>query len=244
MFKDETWLITGAAGALGSALATALAAGGAKTILLDRERRRLDLLADRIESAHGVAPFLMPMDLLGAKIEEYQILKDSIESNLSKLNGIIHCAATQRGLVPHEQISPAEWQAGWQLHLHAPYWLSRTLLPLLTGGWLVFPLESLATMAGAYRGVYGIGQWALHALVRQIAAEWRGHGVRVIGIETGPFYSPLYSAVRPADPPATLPAAAAVAGAVLGELGTPLDPATVIRTLPGVSGDAGEHNPR
>ncbi len=236
MFKDEIWLITGAAGALGSALAAGLVAGGAQTILLDRDRRGLDRVADRLEREHGASPFLMPMDLSGTKIEEYQLLKESIESNLSRLDGIIHCAAAHRGLMPHEQVSEADWHAGLQLHLNAPYWLSRTLLPLLVaaGGRMVFPLESPGTMAGAYRGVYGVGQWGLNALVRQMAAEWHGRGVRVIGIETGPFYSALYSAVRPADQPDTLPAAAAVAEAMLAVLTAPDDAPTAIHVLPPV----------
>ena len=50
---DKTILITGAAGGLGSALALQSASAGAELILLDKNRRALGLLSDRIVEQGG-----------------------------------------------------------------------------------------------------------------------------------------------------------------------------------------------
>jgi len=63
---DKTILITGAAGGLGSALATLCSDYGANLILLDKNEDALNELHDKIEASTGTQPGLYPLDLRGA----------------------------------------------------------------------------------------------------------------------------------------------------------------------------------
>ena len=64
--KGKTILITGAAGGLGSALARECAGAGAELVLLDKDRRGLGGLSDRVTDAGCSPPGLYPLDLAGS----------------------------------------------------------------------------------------------------------------------------------------------------------------------------------
>ena len=60
MFRNQTVLITGAAGGLGSALARKFAGLGAALMLLDKDSKGLDLIHDAICEAGLDAPGICP----------------------------------------------------------------------------------------------------------------------------------------------------------------------------------------
>ena len=56
-------LVTGASAGIGSALAEQLAAGGANVVLTARRRERLEELASKLRTAHGIKTEVFPNDL-------------------------------------------------------------------------------------------------------------------------------------------------------------------------------------
>jgi len=207
-WRGQHWLITGAAGSLGNVMAMEMARGGAILVLLDKNKRALDQLADRIEAAGGEAPFLFPMDLGGATPEDYQRFTEALAEHLGALDGIVHAAAHFDGLMPLDQIPALQWWVALQANLNAPLLLTRELLPLLRQreGHLVFLLDDLDRTATAFWGAYGVAQWGLHGMVRQLSAELSNRPIRVHGIVLPPFQSALRARAYPAEPPAELPA--------------------------------------
>ena len=81
--SDKTILITGAAGGLGSALALQCAVDGANLILLDKNRRALSDLSDKLTNQGMSAPGLYPMDLGGAGVDDYNDLATTVQSAVS-----------------------------------------------------------------------------------------------------------------------------------------------------------------
>ena len=101
----KTALVTGAAGALGSALVEQLMRAGWDCIALDRNRRGLEQLHDRL-AAEGDAPLVVPLDLAGAGPQHFDQLAESLEDQFGRLDALVHAAAEFKALTPLEHHRP------------------------------------------------------------------------------------------------------------------------------------------
>lgn len=222
--EAKTALVTGAAGSLGSELSLQLSQAGWNVVLLDSNRQGLEQAYDRISEDGPGAAALYPMDLLGANPELVEELLAKVESEFGGLDAVVHCAAHFQSLTPAEHIQPEEWLVSMQVNLNAPWLLSAMALPLLRrseNGKLVFVLEDLEKVCGAFWGAYGVSKHALHTLVRQLAAECRKSSVDVAGVNPGPMRSSIrtrvYHSENPADMPSPQPVAARLLRYLEGE---------------------------
>lgn len=224
-FARRIYLITGAAGGLGSALARALSAHGAELILLDRSQRGLNALHDELERGTGRQPGLYPLDLAGASEQDYADLCATVKREYGALHGLIHCAADLGQLTPFEHFDPGAWQQTYAANLLGPALLTRSLLALLRssrGASIIFTLDHRPQ---AYWGAYGSSKSALAELTCILADELDGDratgGLPLTcnGIYPGPMRSALRSSAYPGEDPAANPAPASRCGAYLHLLG-------------------------
>ena len=186
-------LVSGAHGGLGSAAAMACARAGATVVLLGRKLPKLNRLYDAIR-AEGSEPLLYPLDLEGASPDDYAELAGRIESELGRLDGVLHCAADFRGLTPLLHTDPAAFARAIHVNLTAPWWLSQACLPLLAkadDAALVFAINDLARVGKANWGGYGIAQQGLASLVGMLHSELANTSVRVAGLQPGPMRTGL-----------------------------------------------------
>ncbi|WP_046655991.1 SDR family NAD(P)-dependent oxidoreductase [Lysobacter capsici] len=188
-------LVTGANGGLGSAAAGACADAGATVVLLGRKLPKLNKVYDAV-AKRGPEPLLYPLDLEGAQPDDYAEMVARIDSELGRLDGVLHCAADFPGLTPLAQTDPAAFARAVHVNLTAPWWLSQACLPLLAkapDAALVFALDDPQRVGQAYWGGYGAAQHALAALVSMLHAELLNSSVRVAGLRPGPMRTPLRS---------------------------------------------------
>lgn len=186
-------LLTGAYGGLGSAAALACARAGATVVLLGRKVPKLNRVYDALVQA-GPEPLLYPLDLEGASADDYAELAQRIESELGRLDGVLHCAADFPGLTPLAQTDPAAFARALHVNLTAPWWLTQACLPLLARSQdaaVVFVLDDPARIGQAYWGGYGLAKQGLEGLVRMLHAELANSPVRVSGLRPGPMRTPL-----------------------------------------------------
>jgi len=186
-------LVTGAHGGLGGAASLACARAGATVVLLGRKLPKLGRIYDQI-AAEGPEPMLYPLDLEGASPDDYAQLAERLESELGRLDGLLHCAAEFRGLTPLLQTDPAAFARAIHVNLTAPWWLSQACLPLLSrapDAALVFAMDDLSRVGKAYWGGYGVAQHGLSALVGMLHAELARSSVRVAGLCPGPMRTAL-----------------------------------------------------
>lgn len=223
--KGKVVLITGAAGGLGSALALQCAGLGAELILLDKNRRGLSALSDRITTEGQTSPGLYPMDLAGAGVDDFHDLANTIGAEFGGLDVLIHCALDFDSLQPLEQIQPQVWLQSMQVNVNAPWLLSCAVLPLLKkseNGRLFFILDDLDTVADAYWGAYGTAKAALAGLVRQFETSLSNTSVIVRGINPGPmrtdFRAKVYHAENPMSQPEPAIAASMIINMIVGDL--------------------------
>lgn len=232
----KTVLITGAAGGLGSALAVQCASEGAELILLDKNRRGLEQLSDRICDQGFSAPGLYPMDLAGAGVDDFNDMAETITAEFGGLHALVHCAADFDGLQPLEQINPQDWLRSMQVNVNAPWLLSCTCLPLLKKSGesrLFFLLDDLGLVSDAYWGAYGAAKAALTGLVRQFEAAYGHAGVTVRGIIPGAMRTLLRARIYHAENPQDQPDPAVVAGKITAMLGADVADGETIVDLSG-----------
>ena len=191
-------LITGATGGFGRAISRACAKHGATVILLARNLRLVEGLYDEIEQAGFPQPAIYPMDLQGATEHDYQDLAQNIEKEFGRLDGLIHCAAVLGAPTPFEHSDTETWYQVHQVNLHAPYLLTRSVIPLLKDA----PRASLVFMIdakpGAYWDAYSVSKQALATMAQLLAAEYEGSSIRVNCVNPGKTATALQVRAFPA----------------------------------------------
>jgi NAD(P)-dependent dehydrogenase (short-subunit alcohol dehydrogenase family) len=196
--KDKIILVTGATGGFGKSISMACAKFGATVILLARNLRQVESLYDEIEQAGYPKPAIYPMDLQGATEHDYQELAQNIEKECGHLDGIIHCAATLGSPTPFEHSDTETWYQVHQVNLHAPYLLTRSVIPLLkkaSQASLVFMTDA---KVAAYWDAYTVSKQALETMAQLLAAEFAGSSIRVNCVNPGKTRTALQINAYPA----------------------------------------------
>ena len=184
--------ITGAAGAIGGAIARAMrhAWPGAALALIDREVAPMSELASELGDATVHAADLTDVEALPGLVERI--------AAHAPLDGLVNCA----GIMRVRQVATWAWEDAEALlavDLVAPLRLQALIVPGMTardGGIVV----NVASMAGhvALRGCayYGAAKAGL-AMASEVArADLARHGVRVVTVYPGPVRSALERGAR------------------------------------------------
>lgn len=215
------WLVTGAAGALGSEMVSQLLSHDIDCIALDSNFRELEKLHDHVLGQGLKAPALMPLDLVGAGPDDYAQLAEIVEREFAGIDVLVHNAAAFVALRPLLHQPPDEWFRIVQTGLTGPFLLTSALMPLVSAtdkGRVVFINDGYCLDKPANWAAYGIVQSGRSQMVRTLAAEIGRHGPKVLEIDPGAFYSRLRVAAWPSDSPEALPTAAEAAENVIARI--------------------------
>ncbi|WP_139556957.1 SDR family NAD(P)-dependent oxidoreductase [Methylotetracoccus oryzae] len=212
LLEERTLLISGAAGTLGRAAASACVAAGATVVLVDKNLRGLERLYDEIMAADASATVLLyPLDLEGASEADFAELAERVEAELGGLHGILHAANDAGVLGPIVDLGAREVERALKVNCSAPLQLTRAVLPLLnrTGdASIVFVSDTAARAGKAYWGAYGISKMAMEGLATILAEETAAAGkVRIHTFLPGPYRSPVYLRAFPGSGRTDLPEA-------------------------------------
>jgi NAD(P)-dependent dehydrogenase (short-subunit alcohol dehydrogenase family) len=228
-------LITGAAGALGSALALECARRGARVLLLDRDLRGLEQLCDQVESVGAQGPGYCQLDLAEAGPEQCEALLQQLRDAYGPIDALVHCAARFHALQPLDQVAPKEWLQSVQVNLNSAWLLSVACLPDLRkqpGARLVFTTDTLAAEGRAYWGPYGVSKAGQQALAQMFAEELEGSACRVFAVDPGPMRSPLRATAYHAEHPAAVATADHAAAFFADLLFQEAEPGAVLLQVP------------
>jgi NAD(P)-dependent dehydrogenase (short-subunit alcohol dehydrogenase family) len=207
--RDRVIVITGATGGLGAPLARACAALGATVVLHARVVRKLEALYDEIVAAGHPEPVILPLDLAKATADDFGNVSDALESQLGRLDGLVHTAALLGSLGPIEHQSFDSWLSLLRVNVAAPMGLTRALMPLLNrsdDASVIFTLDNRGEQPRAYWGGYAVTKAGVATLARELADEWenRAH-LRINAVVPGPIRSPLRGQTHPGEDRAALP---------------------------------------
>lgn len=170
-------LLTGASGGIGSALAHALAAKGARLILVSREPARLTALAAALRS-RGAAVSVVHGDLSSAAGVEQLALA---ATRIAVPELLIHCAG-QMAFGALHSTPPEVISRLWQTNVIAPSLLTRALLPAMQrrgSGRLVFVGSMFGSLAFPLYSSYSASKFALRGLAEALRRELADAGIGV-----------------------------------------------------------------
>ncbi len=187
-------LVTGAYGGLGSAVARAASKAGATVVITGRRRRQLEHLYDAM-CAEGLSePVIHPLDMETATPTDYAALAAGLESDLGRLDGIVHAAVSFAGLTPIAMHKPDEWLRALHVNVSAPFALTQACMTLLLRAGdssVVFVLDNAELLQRAHWGGYGVSKAALERLVAILHQETDESALRVHALLPAPMRTRL-----------------------------------------------------
>lgn len=204
LLKDRVILVTGAGGGIGRVASITYAQHGATVILLGRTPQTLEKTYDEIEALGCPTPAIVPLDLKGARAEDYAKIRENIEHMFGRLDGILHNAATLGSLTPLSHYDVRQWYDVLQVNLNGPFLLTQALLPSLRlspDASIIFTGDELGKQARAYWGAYGVAKAGVRAMMQTLADELETNThVRVNCINPGAVQTRLRKLAYPAEP--------------------------------------------
>jgi len=201
------WLITGAGSGLGRATALAAARQGARVVVAGRSRRRLEDTAVAIADDGGVEPAVLPLNLAGASIDDYEQVTQMLTTQFGRLDVLVHCAAQFTGLTPLHELKPTDMATIMHVNVTAPWLLTRSLLGLLAArqSAVVWIDDADARRSNAFWGAYGLSKAALWKMQDTWAQELDAtSSIRMLSFSPPPMFTALRRLAFPAIAPSQL----------------------------------------
>jgi NAD(P)-dependent dehydrogenase (short-subunit alcohol dehydrogenase family) len=181
-FAGRSVVLTGVGreGQVGEAVAQTFAEHGARVFLVDRldanARARAEALVAKGLRAASLAADLTDAAAVAALGERVR------DATAGRLTALVHLAGGFASSGPVAESDPAIWQQQFAINATTAYLTARAFLPLLRAGKgsIVFFASEAVLPAGraAEMSAYVAAKSAVVALMRAIAQEEKGHGVR------------------------------------------------------------------
>jgi NADP-dependent 3-hydroxy acid dehydrogenase YdfG len=187
-------LVTGASGGIGAAIAGELARAGVNTIIVGRNRAKLDAVASNVSNGSQTA-MAVTCDL--TKVEDIDSLFDQVAAIDEQLDILVHCA----GVVEHGPLAGAplgSLDRQYQANVRGPLLLTQRLLPKLKSprGQIVFINSSVGLKARANAGHFSATQHAFKALADALREEVNAAGIRVMNVFPGRTATPRIASLH------------------------------------------------
>ncbi len=202
-------LVTGASGGLGSALAKACAALGARVVLSGRKVTRLEAVYDAIVASGAPRPSIAPLDLERADATHYAALMEAVRSEFGRLDGLAHVAGLLGERAPIEHYDVVTWMKVMHVNVNATFILTQALLPLLRASEdasVVFTTSGVSVRGRAYWGAYAASKFAVEGLMQVLADEVENTThIRVNSVNPGKLRTPMRAKAYPGEDPASVP---------------------------------------
>ena len=189
-FSDRVVIVTGGAGNLGSAVAQAFQAAGAKLVLVDRAADRLPrLFPDLIDSAnHFLAT---SVDLTSADAVETMV--DETVKRFGRVDALVNTAGGYRGGTPVHETDFETWEFMLNLNARTVFIASRAVIPhmLQQGSGKIVNVAARAALKGAAKmAVHSVSKSAVVRLTESMAAELKKDGINVNCVLPGTIDTP------------------------------------------------------
>ncbi len=191
-------LLTGGAGGLGRAMATAFASQGASVVISDLRRGAAESLCRDLEHRH-------PAQRFGSVVVDVTD-EDSVIAGVAAATetvgpiDIVVLAAGIGELQTIAEMSFKQWRHMLAIHLDGTFLgIRHTINPMIERQWgRIICFSSVASLQGVARQAhYAAAKGGIDALVRSFSREVAAHGVTVNAIAPGYIESPLNDLAPP-----------------------------------------------
>jgi len=218
-------VVTGGASGIGRATAEALAAVGRPVALWDINEEGVVAAAAAIAATHGVATIGLAADLRNPQAIVPAAL--ATQQAIGRVAGLVHSAGTAdpTGI---DGVTPDNFDAGLALHVRALILMTQAFREDLRAspGAAIVALSSInATLGSGMIPIYSAAKGAVLGLIRSMADDLAGDGIRVNAVSPGMIDTPIMASTRVALP------GHFERRIMLGRYGEPAEVARVIRFL-------------
>ena len=215
-FTNTRFVIVGASGGIGSALARRLKDAGADLVVVGRSSQKLAGLAEDLGTPLVVADASDSGSF------------DAAITNLGPINGIVNCAGSFL-LKPGHLTTDAEWSASLQANLTTAFHVVRagSRLMMQTGGSIVLCSSAAGRIGLANHEAVAAGKAGVIGLTLSAAATYAARNIRVNCVAPGLVDTALTARITANE--ASVKASAAMHA--LGRIGKPEQVASAIAWL-------------
>jgi 3-oxoacyl-[acyl-carrier protein] reductase len=191
--RDRVCIVTGASRGIGEATAVALARERARLLLIGRRADALERVAEAVRAAGAPAGETLALDVTEPDAAERVVA--AAKDRLGGLDVLVNNAGTSavRSL---KQLTDADWQEQWDLHVMAPMRLMRAAAPAMAqAGWgrIVNVSSSSGKRPSQTNMAYSVTKAAELSLSRHFADLYAREGVLVNAVAPGPVASELWT---------------------------------------------------
>lgn len=173
--SGQVAVITGGSRGIGAAVAARLAAMGARTAILGRDREALRTVAEGI-TGQGGACQAMVCDL------ESEAEVQLVARQLPPAAILVNCAGVALIGTPLLECTTTDWERMMNTNLRGVFFMVRAFAPgmIEAGAGHIINISSLAGKNPLPTGaIYAASKWGLNGLCYSLAEELRPHNVRV-----------------------------------------------------------------
>ncbi len=175
--RDKVVLISGATGALGSAVTREFARTEARLALTGRSEQKLERLAAEV-GLPAERIFTTPADVTQA--DGVRDLVEAIVARFERVDVLLNTVGGWSGGKPVGETEVEQWERMLTLNLRSAFLLSRAVLPgMLESGWgrIVHVSSKTAVAPRARQAGYAVAKMGVITLTEVIAAEVKGTGI-------------------------------------------------------------------
>ncbi len=217
----RTYLLLGAAGGIGSALARTLATTGATLFLAGRREEPLAVLAAELGAQYTVVD--------ASDFADVDRVTDWARDAAGRLDGVANCVGSLM-LKPAHLTKAEEFQATIAANLTTAFATVRSAARVMTDGGSIVLCSSAAARVGlANHEAIAAAKAGVLGLVLSAAATYASRGLRVNAVAPGLVRTPLTARITASAPASE----ASRAMHALGRLGEPEDVANLMAWLLG-----------
>ena len=175
--RDKVILISGATGALGSAVAREFGQTQARVVLTGRSDQKLEQLVAELGLTTAQA---LPVAADVTQADGVTKLVESAMSRFGRIDALLNTVGGWTGGKTVGETEVEDWDRMLTLNLRSAFLLSRAVLPaMLEAGWgrVVHVSTKTAVAPRAKRAAYAVSKAGVITLTEVIAAEVKGTGV-------------------------------------------------------------------
>lgn len=190
--SGQSVLITGASGALGHAVAVALAAAGARLLLVSGSQEGLAKVADEARAQGG------EVHTVAGRPESPEDVEEMMSAAVAAYGRVdsVFVASGYNNPAPIEDMPLEQWQSVMDANVRGPWLLAKAFgrhVARRDGGGRMVLVSSVRGRQGSPAGytAYCTSKGAVDALTKTLATEWGERGINVNAIAPSVFRSTL-----------------------------------------------------
>ena len=205
---EKVILVSGGGSGIGKSAGLIFAEHGADLILVGKNPAHLESTYQEFLDKNLKPPLLHVMDLEKSNENDFQEINTVIEKEFGKLDGLLNNAGILGDKTPLENYKIDVWKKVFDINVHAPFLLTKSLLPVLKAAEnssIIFTSSAVGKRGKAYWGAYSLTKFATESMMQIFSEELENtSNVRVNSIDPGRVRTKMRAAAYPAEDPLSL----------------------------------------